>query len=105
MSTNPKLNTCPLCNCDVHVEGNSLFGEQACAGCGKKLWFLTAAHEARFFDYETSGELRDKACGFIAERFEIDREKLTPNVLDEMDVDSLEALEMLMELEEELGLV
>ena len=100
-------NTCPKCQSEIHSQENALFGEFECPDCQAKLWFLAAANEARFFDYEASSEMRDKTYEFVAERFEIERERIedNPKILDELDIDSLEALEMLMDLEEELGLV
>ena len=77
-----------------------------CTHCEKKLWYLAAANEARFFDYESSEEMRERTYSFVAERLEVDRDRIqaNPKILDELDIDSLEALELLMDLEEELGL-
>ena len=99
-------NRCPLCEGEVRTESSVLFGEIPCPNCGKQLWYVGAANEARFFDYATSDDLREKTYSFVAERLELDREKvkLDPSILDELNVDSLEALEMLMDLEEELGI-
>ena len=84
-----------------------MFGDFQCPECDTKLWFLSAANEARFFDHDESSEMRSKTYEFVAERFEIDQSRIeaNPKILDELDIDSLEALEMLMDLEEELGLV
>jgi len=100
-------NRCPLCEGEVRIESSTLFGDMQCPHCGKKLWYLAAANEARFFDYETSDEMREKTYSFVAERLEVDRERIqhNPKILDEVEIDSLEALELLMDLEEELGLV
>ncbi len=99
-------NQCPLCEAEVKVDGTLLLGETSCPHCEKKLWFLAAPDEARFFDYENSGDLREKTSPFVAERLDVDRAQLiaNPNMLNELEVDSLEALELLMDLEEELGL-
>ena len=100
-------NQCPQCKGEVRIEASSLFGDMPCPHCDTKLWYLAAANEARFFDYETSAEMRDKTYSFVAERLELERDRVeaNPKFLDELDIDSLEALEMLMDLEEELGLV
>ena len=102
-----QTNRCPLCQSEVRVEPSVLFGDTQCPGCDKKLWYLAAANDARFFDFEASAQLQQRTYEFVSERFEVDADELraNPKILDERDVDSLEALEMLMDLEEELGLV
>ena len=102
-----RSNSCPHCENELAAEANTLFGDTQCPACDKKLWYLSAANEARFFDYEMSADHRNTTYSFVAERFEVDVSRLqdNPKILDELDIDSLEALEMLMDLEEELGLV
>ena len=98
---------CPHCQSEVKAETQLMFGEKNCPQCGKHLWFLTAAHAARFFDYESSTELRERAIEMMAQRFDLDPKELAndPNLIQELETDSLEALELLMDLEEDLGLV
>ncbi|NND97110.1 MAG: hypothetical protein HKN47_07270 [Pirellulaceae bacterium] len=98
---------CPLCEAEVHVEPTALFGDMNCPSCDQKLWYLNAADSARFFEHQTSGELQDRAISFIAERLEVDKTQLAanPKMINELETDSLEALEMIMDLEEELGFV
>ena len=100
-------NRCPLCDADIRVDSTALFGDFECPECNEKLWFLTAADSARFFEHESSRELQGQAIGFIAQRMEVDEGKLRedPSILNDLETDSLEALELLMDLEEELGLV
>lgn len=84
-----------------------LFGQIACPQCSVKLWYIAAADSARFFEYETSKDLQNRAISFVAERMDLDVDELSANpaLLNEQDTDSLETLELLMDLEEELGLV
>ena len=107
-STGPvDKNRCPLCGGEVKVETDQIFGEIDCPQCGKHLWFLSAAFAARFFDFESSTELREQAIGMMAERLELDPSDLAnnPKLIQEIETDSLEALELIMDLEEQLGLV
>ena len=105
--TNVPANRCPSCNAEIKAESTAFFGDMQCPSCSKKLWFLVAADSARFFEYDTSAELQDRAISFIAERMEVDKDELAanPGLLNDQETDSLEALELLMDLEEELGLV
>lgn len=100
-------NRCPSCDADVTAETSSWFGDIDCPSCGTKLWFLAAADSARFFDHATSTDLQNQAIEMIAERMELDKDALVanPKILDDIEADSLEALELLMDLEEGLGLV
>ena len=99
-----QVNRCPICNTGIQIEPTTVFGDFDCADCGKTLWYLAASNSVRFFDHSQASELRDYVIGFIAERLEVDRHELAadPHLLDSSDTDSLERLEMLMELEEEL---
>lgn len=101
------IDQCPHCNVAVKAESMVLFGDLDCPECSKALWFLTAANSARFFDHAASEGLRNRTLDFVAERLEIEVEKLAsdPKAINELDNDSLETLELLMDLEEELGLV
>lgn len=101
------LDRCPHCDGGVEPDATALFGEMDCPECSTKLWFLTAANSARFFDHTASKDLRNKTLDFVAERLEVDRDQLAadPKMINALDNDSLETLELLMDLEEELGLV
>ena len=100
-------NCCPSCKTDIRVEPSILFGEMACPKCSKRLWYLVAADSARLFDFESSTDLQKRAITFIAQRMEVDADELSadPSILNNLETDSLEALELLMDLEEEIGLV
>jgi hypothetical protein len=98
---------CPHCEGEVKSDPVDIFGDKPCPNCDKRLWFLTAADSARFFDYDAAVDLRKQAVDIIAERFNLDVKELAenPKLLQELDTDSLEALELIMDLEEQLGLV
>ncbi len=78
-----------------------------CLQCEVRLWYLTTADSARFFDFASTGDLQKRAIEIIAERFEVDEEKLAenPRLINEVATDSLESLELIMDLEEQLELV
>jgi len=102
-----KNNACPLCDATVKPDTAVLFGEIDCPECAKRLWYLTLADSARCFEYDSSGDLQQQAIDIIAERYELDPGKLAADatMLNGVETDSLAALELIMDLEDELGLV
>ena len=102
-----RVNQCPLCQCGIQIEPTSIFGDFDCRGCGRTLWYLAASNTARFFEHAQAKPIRDYVIDFIAERLDVDPLALAedPELLNSQDTDSLERLEMLMELEEELEIV
>tara|TARA_R110002049_G_scaffold305056_3_gene501065 strand:+ start:4577 stop:4915 length:339 start_codon:yes stop_codon:yes gene_type:complete len=101
------VNRCPKCDNTIQLEPTSIFGQYSCKQCDSTLWFLAAGDTARFFEYTEAESLREFVIDFIAERLEIDSQSLAanPDLLNSSDTDSLERLEILMELEETLELV
>lgn len=100
-------NQCPNCQSKVQVQPTSIFGEYNCSDCESKLWFLAAGDVPKFFDFVEATPLREYVIQFIAEKLELDYAQLVanPELLNTSETDSLERLEMLMELEEQLEIV
>jgi acyl carrier protein len=98
--------TCPLCLADVIVEPTVLIGDATCPRCGQLLWFIQAAGTTRLFDAQKSSPPRDRVIDVIAEQLGVDREKIAnnPSLLNDIAADSLDAVELVMELEEEFDL-
>ena len=101
-----RVDQCPLCDKGVQTDKTSIFGNYDCPDCGRKLWFLGPGEKARFFDDSKADQLREFVIEFIADRLELDPARLAsdPDLIDSHDTDSLERLEVLMELEEALEL-
>lgn len=100
-------NCCPVCGNTVRIEP-SLFGEAPCPCCGYLLWFFTLKGEAHFFLSEESTEIRERLLTRICEKLRIERDTLIWNssglsFQSEAGIDSLDLVELVMELEEELG--
>lgn len=62
------------------------------------VWFVTGAAEARFFDPETAGPIE-----LVAARLGVSPAAVQAGRLDELSLDSLDIVELVMELEEQLG--
>jgi len=86
----------------------SLFGEAPCPCCGHLLWFFTLKGEPRFFLSEESMEIRERILTRICENLGVERSALIwdssgLSFRSEAGIDSLDLVELVMELEEEFG--
>jgi acyl carrier protein len=100
-------NRCPVCEHDVVIEPTYLFGDATCPRCGSLLWFIQFGEKSLVYEREISEELKHRFINRMAEQFGIDRERVTPdilNLLNELGSDSLDAVELVMALEEEFDL-
>lgn len=90
----------------VVVEPSVLIGDATCPRCGQLLWFFKAAETTRIFAAEQSSTTRDRIIDIVAAQLGVNREKIPNNatLLDDIGADSLDTVELVMELEEELDL-
>ena len=97
---------CPLCNADIAIEPSVFFGDGCCPNCGQLIWFIRAPDEARTFSLHGNEDLRDRVLNTIAGQLGVPREKVVnnPSFLDEIGADSLDTVELVMELEEEFNI-
>jgi acyl carrier protein len=95
-------NDCPVCGAFVHIEPSRPPGDAPCPSCGTLLWFVPAAHGATFFDAETVDALRERLLGYISTRMGIpkDRLSLSTSFVEDLGIDSLDIVELVMQLEE-----
>jgi acyl carrier protein len=91
-------NRCPVCGSEVRIEPTQPFGDAPCPVCGILLWFVAVGSETRYF--VTTDELVE---GLLAERLGVSLESLRGGRWRELGIDSLDVVELIMELEEELG--
>ena len=97
---------CPLCGKQVVIEPSVMFGDATCPNCGHLLWFIRLSDELRVYEHDKAEELRERVIGAIAEQLGVDRSKISGDSswLNNSGADSLDVVELVMELEEELGL-
>jgi acyl carrier protein len=97
-------NRCPICGNLVRIEP-SLFGEAPCPCCGHLLWFLVLRGQPHFFLPEESPELRERVLARICENLGVNKDALLsdPSFRSEVGIDSLDLVELVLELEEEFG--
>ncbi len=95
-------NHCPVCGKSVRIDPSPLFGDAPCPNCGHLLWFYRSGAETRISTWEGSEELRERVIEAVANRLGIAPEEVTldPPRLQKLGLDSLELVELVMDLEE-----
>ena len=98
--------SCPLCMANVVVEPSVFIGDATCPRCGQLLWFIQTADTAQLFDAKQAQERKDRVSEIMAHQLGVDRDKIAnnPALFDAIGADSLDVVELVMELEEELDL-
>jgi acyl carrier protein len=95
-------NRCPLCGGTVEVEPSLFFGDAPCPNCGTLLWFVRFASETRFYEGQAATDLRERVLEIVAVQLGVTTGELLrdPDALKNLDIDSLDFVELLMEAEE-----
>src|SRR5262245_18635563 len=91
-------NRCPVCGSFVCVEPSKPFGDAPCPNCGTMLWFVSLGTQPLFYD-----STDERVVRFLVDRLRIDPEILRAGRWDDMKADSLDIVELVMELEESGG--
>lgn len=96
-------NHCPVCGKHVSIDPSPLFGDAPCPNCGHLLWFYRLGAEVRFRTPEASRRLRERVIEAIANRTGVSQEEVTgdPWHLQNLEMDSLDLVEIVMDIEEE----
>lgn len=97
-------NRCPVCGNHVWIEPSKMFGDAPCPHCGSLIWFLSLPTKTYLFSPEEADEIRERLFGRIADKLGVDKEDLmsSKSFLSDISADSLDIVEMLMDMEEEL---
>jgi acyl carrier protein len=99
-------NQCPVCSKSLTIEPSTPFGDATCPHCGSLLWFVSGEPKTHYFEYEAAAPVRERIRQLLAEHAGISLDKLPDDVRDvnfqELGLDSLDIVELVMELEEEL---
>ena len=97
-------NHCPICSTNICVEPSLPQGDAPCPNCGTLLWFFETSADIRFHESKTVGPLRDKLIQLIYRNrnLRVNEQRLTPSTtfLEDVGMDSLDLVELVMELEE-----
>ena len=100
-------NRCPLCGAEIRIEFSAPMGDAPCPHCGQLLWFLQTGNETRYIERELGEPLIERLIRFFSEQWGVPQAKLREMVvagdysfLTETGADSLDLVELVMELEE-----
>ncbi len=99
-------NRCPVCDANVCIDPSPLFGDATCPRCGSLLWFLNVQPHSHVFERSRSVSVRGRVIAVVAEQLGVDPDRIAENTsfADDFDADSLDTIELVMELEEEFDL-
>ena len=99
-------NRCPVCEQSLNIEASTPFGDAPCPNCGSLLWFVSRDATIHFFEHDAATPVRERIRQLIANRLGVSRDKVPVDLNDfsfqELGADSLDIVELVMELEEEL---
>lgn len=98
-------NHCPLCGGEICVEPTRPPGDAPCPNCGTLLWFYRDASGARFFPSDEVDAIRERIISTICDNLGVKREAVRlDGPFHDIVVDSLDVVELVMELEEEFDI-
>ena len=102
-SVGRRPNLCPFCRRPVAVDQSDYFGDVPCRSCGEPLFFVKVGQDAMLYGNPAAARLRERIVGVIAMQLGVDKEKVTPKTsfIDDLGADSLDLVELVMELDEE----
>jgi hypothetical protein len=89
-------NRCPVCGHRFRIEPSQPFGDAPCPACGTLLWFVSDGEGLRFFDPEATGLVE-----LVASRLGVSPDALRSGQPGQLGLDSLDVVELVMELEEQ----
>ncbi len=90
----------------MRVEPSLPFGDAPCPRCGCLLWFaLVAPDERLFFEHDLADDVRERTLEVLAVRLGVSKDELEadPSVVTKKGLDSLDLVELVMDVEDELN--
>jgi len=94
---------CPVCRTKIIVEPSILFGDVVCLKCGRIVWFIQFSNEVKIFEPETKLPVNRRFLNALARRLCVTPDAIedNPQLLRSLNLDSLDHVELTMEMEEE----
>jgi acyl carrier protein len=94
---------CPFCEREVQLESSLPFGDAPCPYCGSLIRFVNLGGELHLLDQAGERSLRRKLRRYLAEQLGVDERKIGDEIetLQQLKLDSLDTIELIMDLEEE----
>jgi acyl carrier protein len=101
-------NRCPLCGASIVLEPSSPSGDAPCPRCGTLLWFLRTSENIIFFEADAIADIRLQIFSAIGANLGVDPRQTNEGTHFDsanLDIDSLDLVELVMELEEQFETV
>ena len=97
---------CPICDALVSVEPSQRYGEMPCPQCGSMLWFRQDRAGLRLHDAPEAAAIRKRVQEIVGKNLGVEPERLTDasSFVQDVGADTLDVVELLMELEEGFGI-
>src|SRR4051812_12774859 len=96
-------NHCPVCDALIVVEPSQPPGDAPCPHCGTLLWYGRSTAGARLHRSEEVAPVKDRIVAILCEHLGVNQEQATlaTSFVEDLGADSLDIVELVMELEEE----
>lgn len=96
-------NQCPVCCASICIEPSQPPGDAPCPACGTLLWFFHTSSGMRFHESKAITPLREKVVQVLCDNLGVSRDAIRPTAsfTENIGADSLDIVELVMELEEE----
>jgi acyl carrier protein len=97
---------CPLCGALILVEPSRTPGDAPCPHCGHLVWFLPTSTGIRCYDANKISSLWERVREIVSEKLGINQGQLelSSSFLDDIGADSLDFVELVMDLEAEFDI-
>jgi acyl carrier protein len=97
----PKL--CPVCGALICIEPSGPSGDAPCPSCGVLLWFLRTSDGVSLYEINRIAPIRERVAELLARLFQRSKDELARSFssFEDFGADSLDMVELVMELEEE----
>ncbi len=95
-------NHCPVCDALICIDPSQPPGDAPCPNCGVLLWFIRTSSGVRFHQTEDAAPIRERIAQILCDNLGVNPDAVrTTSFPEDMGVDSLDVVELVMELEEE----
>jgi acyl carrier protein len=99
-------NSCPVCCSEIVIEPSEPSGDAPCPKCGTLLWFVKSNRGVHYHESAKIAPIREKVMEAMRRHLGVAPKDLADSTsfLDDVVADSLDIVELVMELEEEFGI-
>jgi acyl carrier protein len=96
-------NLCPVCDALICIEPSGSSGDAPCPSCGVLLWFLRTSDGIHLYEVNRIVSIRERVATVLSRLLRTSKEELSRFTasLEGAGADSLDIVEVVMELEEE----